>query len=233
MLSNQFIKILNLCKMHSVSLSHNEIAILCNLTEETVSKIFSMFSSCDINNQKVFLEIMKKEEFIINQNYLKILELIAGLNNTYRDELVLHLEKSGITRIQNFMDYLNIYYCVTTRPEFIMHNEMKKCIINYFAEAEDIYASEEDLEFICIEIRHLLLKRLENDYECYVTNKNVICFEDESDLMTDDLDNFFEFRSKTKKYDAKILIRAIKPKNIPTQLSKKAKIIKVNLKKED
>jgi len=228
MLSSQFIKILEWCKKNNVSLSHNEMAILCNLNKEFVENVFKIYRDCDKYNKSAFLEIMMNEEYIINHNYLKILDIISDLNSTYTDELMSILKKPGITRLPSFFDYLNIYYYLTTRPEFTLKNPMKEAIVNLLPDAEEVYNTPNTPEVLRLNLKIVLLERIEEEYEYFVENKDVIFFEDDAEEFTGDLNRFFDLRSKTKKYNANRLIRTIKPENMP----KKDNIIKFE-KKED
>lgn len=226
MLSEQFIQVLNLCKKYNVLLSHNEIAILCTLNKEYFDGILKMLVDCDEQNKKLFLEIMKTEEYIIYHRYKNILDIITDLNSSYIEELTEILKRPGITRLPSFFDYLNMYYYLTTSPRHILSSEFKTELFLRIPEAEDVYEKNKELTSLKQTLKSLLLNQIDEEYEYFVLNKDIIYFEDDAEGLIDDLNNFFDFRNKDKEFEAFKLVRSIKQKNMP----EKRNVIKVDFK---
>ena len=116
MKSEQFIKLLQIFKKHNISFDYNQITLLCSVKEDNMESLLLKYEECDYDNRRYFLEILCKEDFITYYGYEEILNIIATLDPKDLTNLKYMLNKEDVVAMPRLMDFVRIYYKLSTKP---------------------------------------------------------------------------------------------------------------------
>lgn len=207
MLSTQFLEILNICKAYNIQISYLDGSALCNLESDVFKRILKYFETCPEERKVIFAQILLDRNFINLYGYEDILHAIAYIKEEHYEDIFKILTTPNITLVPKMAEYIKILYLLSAQPTKLLSRDVVTDIAKVVPNIEfgdDAYI-----------IRDYLISAFGSDYSIYVECDEEICFEDEPEGFTKDLEKAFRFHYQETKMDVHKLVRKIKSENMP------------------